>query len=143
MKRIGLAAAALSVSILLFAGRAWGQSPDNKGPSPKQGAFPKGGRGFGGGFERPLSAEPRRGNPGASPSLTDADFREVIAHAKEFDANGDGKLTKDELPEMFLRFFQRADTNSDGFLDQDEMSRVLAPASPKATTAPPKTAKGS
>src|SRR5437763_832511 len=98
MKRIWFAAAAgLMVFALLLSGSGRGQAPDKKGPFPKKGGMAKGK----GGFERPLAAEPRRGNPGASPDLTDADFREIIAHAKDFDTNKDGKLAKDELPEMF------------------------------------------
>lgn len=122
MKRIGLAAGFLVGTLLLCNAGAPGQDPGKKkGPFPGKGAF----KGKGGGFERPLAPEPRRGNPGASPDLTDADFRGIVAHAKDFDANKDGKLSKAELPEMFAPFFDRADTNRDGVLDQAEMKRVL------------------
>lgn len=149
MKRFGFASTAgLIVFTLLICGAGDGQGPDKKDP-PKKGlkGFGKD-KGFGkgvggGGFERPLAAGPRRGNPGASPDLTDADFRDLIAHAKDFDANKDGKLSKDELPEMFVRFFDRADTDKDGFLSPDEMKRVLDAAPSKSTTAGPgKTSKG-
>lgn len=139
-----LGAAGLIVfGLLLSSPGVKGQLPDKKGPFPGKGDFkgkgPFDGKGGGGpGFERPLAAEPRRGNPGASPNLTPADFKELVGHAKDFDANKDGKLGKTELPEMFASFFDRADSNRDGFLDQAEMTRVLSgTAATPATSAQP------
>ena len=41
-----------------------------------------------------------------------------------FDKNGDGKVTKDEMPErMKERMLQRADTNGDGALDKKEVKK--------------------
>lgn len=142
MKRIWFAGAVGFVvgALFLCGAGAPGQDPGKKkGPFPGKGAF----KGKGGGFERPLASEPRRGNPGASPALTEADFREIIAHAKDFDSDKDGKLSKAELPEMFATFFDRADTNRDGVLDQAEMKRVLdATASRSPTADPGKAPKG-
>ena len=45
---------------------------------------------------------------------------------KRFDKNGDGYLTKDELPDRFARLFDRADKNNDGKLDKDEVKALLA-----------------
>jgi Ca2+-binding EF-hand superfamily protein len=44
-----------------------------------------------------------------------------------FDRNGDGRLTRDELPERFQGMFDRADTNKDGVLTFEEL-RALAAA---------------
>jgi hypothetical protein len=141
MKRIWFMGAAglMLLALLISSSGVEGQAPPKKGPFPGKGDGK--GKGFGGGgFERPLASEPRRGNPGASPNLTAGDFRDLIANAKDFDTNKDGKLTKAELPEMFASFFDRADTNRDGFLDQDEMQRVLAatPAKSQSSAGPAK-----
>ncbi|MHC5109295.1 MAG: insulinase family protein [Planctomycetota bacterium] len=48
----------------------------------------------------------------ATPSLPDRMAR--------FDANGDGKLQKEEAPEPMQRFFDRLDTNNDGAIDGNE-----------------------
>jgi len=39
---------------------------------------------------------------------------------KEMDANGDGKITVDELPERAQQFFGMMDANGDGFVDEAE-----------------------
>src|ERR1041384_7790186 len=80
--------------------------------------------GGGGGFERPLASAPRRGDPGASPGLHESHLKEIVTHAKNFDTNKDGKLSKAEVPEMFAAMFDRADLNHDGLLDATEMSKV-------------------
>ena len=112
MNRSLIALAALALSAFVTP-QTMAQQPPNPG---------------GGGFERPLASEPRRGNPGASPGLTEADFKEIVAHAKDFDANKDGKLSKAEVPEMFAALFDRADVNRDGLLDAIELSKVGAGA---------------
>ena len=42
----------------------------------------------------------------------------------EADANGDGKLSKDEAPEALRQRFDRMDRNSDGFIDQNELQQM-------------------
>ena len=39
-----------------------------------------------------------------------------------FDKNGDGKLSKDELPDRLKPLMDRADANKDGFLDRAEVT---------------------
>jgi photosystem II stability/assembly factor-like uncharacterized protein len=43
---------------------------------------------------------------------------------KEMDANKDGKITKDEVPEQMLRLFDRADANTDGAIDEAELKAM-------------------
>jgi len=82
-----------------------------------------------GGFDRPLADSNRFGNPGASPKLTVVDLRALLGHWAEFDANKNGRLEKDEVPEFFGKLFDEADLNHDGALDEQERVLVLQPAS--------------
>lgn len=90
-----------------------------------------------GGFDRPLADSNRFGNPGASPKLTIVDLRALMAHWADFDANKNGRLEKDEVPELFGKLFDQADLNHDGALDEQERALVLQPAS--TTSAAPVT----
>jgi len=40
------------------------------------------------------------------------------------DKDGDGKITKDELPERMQRILERADINQDGAIDKDEAEQM-------------------
>ena len=42
------------------------------------------------------------------------------------DANGDGKLTEDELPEQFRAGFSEVDSNSDGGIDRAELTAAMS-----------------
>ena len=44
---------------------------------------------------------------------------------KMTDKNGDGKVTKDELPEFVQSYFGTMDTNGDGFVDEAEANAVV------------------
>ena len=44
---------------------------------------------------------------------------------KRFDKDGDGKLTREELPPGFGKAFQASDKNGDGKLDRDEVAAML------------------
>jgi CubicO group peptidase (beta-lactamase class C family) len=50
---------------------------------------------------------------------------------KQFDKNGDGKLTKDELPDGLTPFFERMDVNKDGFVTPDEAAKFVGGAKGK------------
>ena len=41
-----------------------------------------------------------------------------------FDANGDGKLARTEVPERMQGLFDRADANKDGVLTSDELTKL-------------------
>jgi Ca2+-binding EF-hand superfamily protein len=84
---------------------------------------------------RPAMPEGRgRGGPGRgeeqegdSPAqLADDTVKALMA----FDANGDGKLSRAELPPRFQGIFDRGDTNKDGFLTPDEIRKALAAQTP-------------
>jgi Ca2+-binding EF-hand superfamily protein len=64
-----------------------------------------------GGTPRPFNGQP----PGVE---------QLLARWKQLDANGDGKLSEDELPPGLKGRFDRVDANGDGFADQDELKRA-------------------
>jgi Ca2+-binding EF-hand superfamily protein len=57
---------------------------------------------------------------------------ETVKTLMAFDDNGDGKISRAELPERFQGIFDRGDENKDGFLTPDEIRKVAA-----AQAAPP------
>ena len=75
---------------------------------------------------RPRRDEEKEGGP--PPNLIEDTVKTLMA----FDANGDGKLSRSELPERFQGIFDRGDVNKDGFLTPDEIRKVAA-----AQAAPP------
>ena len=42
------------------------------------------------------------------------------------DANGDGRISRDEVPERMERIFGRLDANGDGFIDEDELEGMAS-----------------
>lgn len=62
------------------------------------------------------SASRRRGNRLGAGNMAE--------RMKQRDANGDGKISKDELPERMRERFDRMDTNKDGFIDESEMQAM-------------------
>jgi hypothetical protein len=58
-----------------------------------------------------------KGPPDFQPVTVDA----VVQRIMSFDANGDGKITKEELPERMQHLIALADTNKDGVLDREEV----------------------
>jgi len=55
---------------------------------------------------------------------------ETVKTLMAFDANGDGKLSRSELPDRFQGLFDRADLNKDGFLTADEIRKMAAAQAP-------------
>jgi len=89
-----------------------------------------GGRGGPGGPGGPGGRGGRGDEPGETPAPT-AD--EMVRMLMAFDKNGDGKLTRDELPERMLGLFDRADADRNGVLTEDEIRKAAqAAAAPAA-----------
>ena len=82
-----------------------------------------GGHGHGGGHGR-VVADPQ------------AEAAATVKTLMEFDLNGDGALTKDELPERMQNVIARADSDSNGAATQDElMAMTLKEAAPAPANA--------
>lgn len=77
----------------------------------------RGERGFGGEGQRRGEGGP---GPGATPAMSADDLADTLM---AFDRNGDGKLTRAEIPERFQGLFDRADTNKDGVLTKEELKQ--------------------
>jgi hypothetical protein len=78
---------------------------------------------------RRVEAGPGRGgNEGRrrGPGGPGGDGGQRIDRLMEADANGDGKVSKDELPERMQRLMERMDTNKDGFITRDEAEKASA-----------------
>jgi Ca2+-binding EF-hand superfamily protein len=73
---------------------------------------------------RPRRDEEKEGGP--PPNLIEDTVKTLMA----FDANGDGKLSRSELPERFQGIFDRGDVNKDGFLTPDEIRKVAVAQAP-------------
>lgn len=78
-----------------------------------------------------------RGGFGGPGGEGGAEGAQMVERLLEMDANKDGKLQKDELPERLQSMFARGDKNSDGVLDKEEMmatvrDRVGGPGGPGA-----------
>jgi hypothetical protein len=66
-----------------------------------------------------------RGGPGGrgGRGLTED---QIVERIMSFDKNGDGKITKDELPERMQDLIAKGDTNKDGALDKEEIKKLAA-----------------
>lgn len=49
---------------------------------------------------------------------------EMVSRLMEFDRDGDGKLSKSEVPERMQGMFERGDADKDGFLTRDELRKL-------------------
>jgi Ca2+-binding EF-hand superfamily protein len=61
------------------------------------------------------------GGPGGS---SGAISEEMVKTLMDFDKDGDGKLTKAEVPERMQGLFDRGDLNKDGSLTRDELTKM-------------------
>ncbi len=69
---------------------------------------------------RPGQGRPGQGRPGQGRGA------EMFAkRLMQQDANGDGKLSREEVPERMGQRFDTIDANSDGFLDEAELKEML------------------
>ena len=66
----------------------------------------------------------RRGGFGGRRSRGGFSGTDFAARIMSNDKNGDGKVTKDEMPERMQSFFDRLDANGDGAIDQQEMENA-------------------
>ena len=82
------------------------------------------GRGRGGPGEGRGGGEGRREGGEGDPDSNMVE--DTVKTLMAFDANGDGKLSRAEVPERLQGIFDRGDTNQDGFLTPDEIRKVAA-----------------
>ena len=78
----------------------------------------------------PGGPEGRRQERGGPEGRTQDVAAELVKTLMAFDKNGDGKLSKDELPERMQGMFDRGDTNKDGFLTTDEITKMAVAQAP-------------
>ncbi len=82
-------------------------------------------------LSEPLAGGQPAGNRG--PQVRDFDRS---AFFRRLDANGDGKVSKEEMPEHGRQFLQRFDTDGDGALSKAEFERVPPPAQARNQSRP-------
>ena len=64
--------------------------------------------------------------PGAPPQPRGVATSDLVDRLMSFDANQDGRITKDELPERMQNLVDEGDTNHDGALDKAEIEALAA-----------------
>ena len=103
-------------------------------PRPGPGFGPRGegggpgGPGGPGGFGRPGPGGPggfgQRGPGGPGGPGQRGPGPNFVERIMQLDEDGDGKVTKEELPERMQRILERADTNVDGAIDREEAEKM-------------------
>ncbi len=70
---------------------------------------------------------------GARPNARQADPSRIVDRLMQADADGDGRLSKDEMGETrFAAVFDQADADGDGFLTAEEVTTFMASRGPRA-----------
>jgi hypothetical protein len=72
--------------------------------------------------------DPKREPPRGFPRTSTISVDDIVERIMRFDKNGDGKVTRDELPERMHHLFALGDTNKDGALDRDEIKKLATMA---------------
>ena len=72
--------------------------------------------------------------PQIPPILRTIAADDLVERLMSYDKNGDGKITKDELPERMHSLIEHGDLNGDGALDRDEIKKL---AERNRTNGPP------
>ena len=110
MKKLAATLFAAAVAVLIasqaMAQPAEGDRPARDGDRP---ARPEGGRGPGG-----------PGGPGGAGGGPEA----FVDRMMQLDKDGDGKISKSELPERMQRIMERADEDKDGFISRKEVEAM-------------------
>ena len=84
--------------------------------------------GFNDRFNRRPPSIQRSGPDGRPPRATnggDSGVQWLVDRLYQFDANDDGKLSKDELPNRAKRLVEQADRDQDGMIDRAELEQFL------------------
>ena len=93
----------------------------------QDGTFPPGGNQGGRNQGAPSGAPGQPGQDGQRPGMRggQVDPAQMVERLMNMDQNGDGKLSRDEMPPMLVeRIFERADTNMDGFVERTELEVI-------------------
>jgi len=63
--------------------------------------------------------------PGGPGGEGGSNVDQMVKDLMKFDANGDGKISKEELPDRMKALMDRGDTDKDGFLAKDEIQKFF------------------
>jgi hypothetical protein len=71
-----------------------------------------------------LDRRPPPGPPGPGRGPRGVPVEDLVERVMAFDKNGDGKVTREELPERMHHLLELGDTNKDGALDKEELKKL-------------------
>ncbi|GDY06136.1 hypothetical protein LBMAG51_09230 [Phycisphaerae bacterium] len=120
----------IACSSILLSSIAFAQSPPTDPPQGRPAGAGQGGPGRQGGPGAGGQGQGGGGQGQGAPSGA-----QLAQRLMQADANGDGKLSIEELPPQFAEIFPTIDTNKDGFLEESEIL-VLASSQGEARGGP-------